>query len=61
VSVLVNGSPTKEFIPKKGLREEDPLAPFLFLIIAEGLVRVYRIGRIGVDQTEILRLATILN
>jgi len=38
VSVLVNGSPMMEFRPTRGLRHEDPLAPFLFLIVAKGLV-----------------------
>jgi len=40
--VLVNESLTQEFKPKKGLRQGDPLAPFLFLIVAEGLAGVVR-------------------
>lgn len=37
VSVLVNGSPPREFKMSKGIRQGDPMAPFLFLIVAEGL------------------------
>jgi len=42
VSVLVNGSPTEEFKPSRGLRQGDPLAPFLFLVVVEGLAGLVR-------------------
>lgn len=37
ISVFVIGSPTEEFVTSRGLRQVDPLSPFLFLIVAEGL------------------------
>lgn len=42
VSMLVNDSPTKEFYVSKGLQQGDPMAPFLFLIVAEGLTRLIK-------------------
>ena len=42
ISILINGSPTSEFVPHRGLRQGDPLAPFLFNIVAEGLTGLMR-------------------
>jgi hypothetical protein len=36
-SILGNGCPTDEFKFEHGLIQDDPVSPFLFLIVVEGL------------------------
>jgi len=42
MSILVNGSPTEEINIHRGLKQGDPLAPFLFLLVAEGFSGLMR-------------------
>ncbi|XP_058733400.1 uncharacterized protein LOC131605010 [Vicia villosa] len=42
MSVLVNGSSTRDFKAQKGLHQGDPLSPFLFVLAMEGLTSLVR-------------------
>nr|GEX40755.1 RNA-directed DNA polymerase, eukaryota [Tanacetum cinerariifolium] len=64
-SVLINGSPTPEFKLERGLRQGDPLFPFLFILAVEALnvallearaKNLFRCVEVGIDKINISHL-----
>lgn len=62
ISIQVNENPTKEFKPKRGLRQGKHMTPFLFLIVVEGLTgmasmtinkNLYERAKIGGNNVEV--------
>ncbi|CAL0305562.1 unnamed protein product [Lupinus luteus] len=45
MSVLINGTPSSQFSVSRGIRQGDPMAPFMFLMVAEGFAGLVRQAR----------------
>ncbi|XP_058725636.1 uncharacterized protein LOC131596919 [Vicia villosa] len=44
MSIIVNGSPMQDFSVTRGLRQEDPLSPLPFLLVAEELMGMVKLA-----------------
>ena len=57
-SILVNGVPTSPFTPSRGIQQGDPISPFLFVILMEGLSHIIKTAK---EQNDIMGLQSLHN
>lgn len=62
-SVIINGTLTDPIIPGRGLRQGDPLSPYLFIICAEDLFAFIKKeeDRCEINGVKICNNATIIS
>nr|GFA45407.1 RNA-directed DNA polymerase, eukaryota, reverse transcriptase zinc-binding domain protein [Tanacetum cinerariifolium] len=55
-SIIINGSPTLEFQLHRGLKQGDPLAPYLFILVMESLhLSITRATNVGLFKGVMVR------
>jgi hypothetical protein len=59
-SVLFNGEQLQEFKPTRGIRQGDPISPYLFLLCVEGFSSMLK-GENGVQGIQIVQTAPKIN
>lgn len=65
-SILINGKPSEAFSPSRGIRQGDPLSPYIFILCMEWLSRLihhecqvgawipFRLGRRGFEVSHLM-------
>jgi ribonuclease HI len=54
--ILINGQPSKNFTPERGLRQGDPLSPYLFILCADVLSGLVK-NKVGIGSIHGIQIA----